>query len=127
GALRAFFVDAKANQTKRRKFALCAPPGRGAAYFALAYVSENQVSPLLRWEVHGSAKLSHLFFQNWRRVVRKIVEDWNKSVSRKPTARRRSLSKSHDLLLYRHGERIFGDRNIVPLFGESFEGEQIIA
>jgi hypothetical protein len=25
-------------------FALCAPPGRGAAYFALAYVSENQVS-----------------------------------------------------------------------------------
>jgi len=25
-------------------FTLCAPPGRGAAYFALAYVSENQVS-----------------------------------------------------------------------------------
>jgi hypothetical protein len=48
-------------------------------------------------------------------------------VSRKPKARRRPLAKSDDLLLYRHCERIFGDVNIVPLFGESFEGEQIIA
>jgi hypothetical protein len=44
GALRAFFVVAKANRTKRRSYALCAPPGRGAAYFALTYVSENHVS-----------------------------------------------------------------------------------
>jgi hypothetical protein len=43
-ALRAFFVVAKANRTKHRSFALCAPPGRGAAYFALTYVSENQAS-----------------------------------------------------------------------------------
>ena len=59
--------------------------------------------------------------------VRKAVEGWHKSVSSKPKARRRSLTKSDDLLLYRHCERIFGDVNIVPLFGESFEGKQITA
>src|SRR5262249_27633536 len=82
---------------------------------------------LLRWKVHGCAKLSHLIFQNLRRVVRKTVEGRHKSVGRKPKARRRSLTKSDDLLPYRHCERIFGDKNIIPLLGESFEGKQIIA
>ena len=77
--------------------------------------------------MQGIAKLSHLIFQNWRRVVRKAAEGWHKSVSREPIARRRSLTKIDTLLLYRHCERIFGDVNIAPLFGESFEGKQIIA
>src|SRR5262245_54723511 len=87
----------------------------------------KRASSLLTWKVQGSAKLSHLIFQNWRRVVRKTLEYWHKSVSRRPKARRRSHTKSADLLLYRHCERIFGDVNIVPLFGESFEGKQIAA
>src|SRR5262245_9516816 len=82
---------------------------------------------LLRRKVHGSIKLSHLIFQNLRRVGRKTVDGWHKSVSSKPKARRRPLTKSADLLLYRHCERIFGDVNIVPFFGEPFEGKQITA
>src|SRR5262249_31756609 len=96
-------------------------------FLLLNTVFTSTTSKLRRRKVQGSAKLSHLIFQNWRVVVRKTVEGWHKSVSRKPKVPHRSLTKSDDQLLYRHCERIFGDVNIVPLFGESFEGEQIIA
>src|SRR5215470_1557278 len=45
---------------------------------------------------------------------------------RQATSSRRLHTISGGLLLYRHSERICGDRSIAPLFGKSFEGEQII-
>src|SRR5262245_21860771 len=45
---------------------------------------------------------------------------------RQATNSRRLHALSGGLLLYRHSERICGDRSIAPLFGKSFEGKQII-
>src|SRR5262245_41932900 len=83
-ARRALFVVVKAKRTKRSSVAICAPPGRGAAYFALTYVSGNHVSSQVEsaWKRQTISPDFPKFAES-RQAVRGFLSQGGKSLPRR--------------------------------------------